>query len=78
MQIEFAINSFVCNAISDLKRAVEAHISEYGAEVNKMVAQHQEKAKHLSQEIQETNSDNTELSERKQILETLQSRLFQV
>lgn len=77
-EVQYEIDRFVQNAISDLESAVENHLSEYGAVVSRMVAQHEEKVKQLRREIHETNSDSTELSKRKQRLETLQSKLLQV
>lgn len=78
LKVQSTIDSFINDAISDLQKLVEAHLCEYGAVVNKMVNEHQKKAKQHYCEIQETNSDAAQLSSRKQRLETLKLKLLQV
>ncbi|MGB3638661.1 MAG: dynamin family protein [Rivularia sp. (in: cyanobacteria)] len=78
VKVQSTIDNFVNDAVSYLQSIVEAHLSEYGAVVNKMVTEHHQKRNQLNRDIQEINSDSTELSRRKQILETLKSKLIQV
>ncbi|NJO98320.1 MAG: hypothetical protein HC764_21915 [Pleurocapsa sp. CRU_1_2] len=77
-EVKSAIDRFVSQAISDLKDAVEEHLLEYGSVVNNMMSQHQEKVDNLSQKIREAELDSVELKQRKQRLETLQSKLIQI
>ena len=78
VKVQSTIDHSVDDAVSYLQSIVEAHLSEYGAVVSKMVTEHHEKRNQLNRDIREINSDSTELSRRKQILETLQSKLLQV
>lgn len=77
-EVKSTIDHFINQALSDLEDAVENHLLEYESVVNDMMNQHQDKVNSLSQKIQEAKSDSVELKQRKQRLETLQSKLIQV
>jgi hypothetical protein len=77
-EVKSAIDCFVSQAVSGLKNAVEEHLFEYESVVNNMMRQHKEKVNSLSQKVREAEIDAVELKQRKQRLETLQSRLIQI